>query len=130
MWDVKSNIMTTEEIFISNLLIAEFMGLEVLYGGFVHHKSAPARKVTKMKYHESWDWLMEVREKIKKTGNVYEFYIAWDNVDCKSRCEMTPALGYQFRTIYAYDESELTAVYTAIVQFTTTLKQHIKWLTL
>jgi len=43
-----------------NLKIAEFMGLDVLYGNSVHHESVLSTQVTIMKYHYSWDWLMPV----------------------------------------------------------------------
>ena len=36
-----------------NLKIAEFMGLDVLYGNSVHHESVLSTQVTIMKYHYS-----------------------------------------------------------------------------
>ena len=47
-----------------NVIIAEFMELDVLYENMVHYESCLKTQVTTMKYHTSWDWLMPVIGKI------------------------------------------------------------------
>ena len=51
-----------------NNLIAEFMGYEVLYrpysNGFIELSETELCDVDDLQYHESWDWLMPVSQKI------------------------------------------------------------------
>ena len=58
--------MTTE----NNKLIAEFMGLEILYrpysNGFIEISDTELCDVDDLMYHTSWDWLMPVVEKIEE----------------------------------------------------------------
>ena len=63
----------------NNILIAEFMGLDVLYGNMVRHETAKTGiedilTVTIMKYGSSWDWLIPVLRKVFKTMNGQEKY--------------------------------------------------------
>ncbi len=50
-----------------NKLIAEFMGLEVLYrpnsNGFIEISDTELCDVDDLEYHTSWDWLMPVIDK-------------------------------------------------------------------
>ncbi|MFA8451775.1 MAG: hypothetical protein ACEPOW_13860 [Bacteroidales bacterium] len=64
------------EVTKKNILIANFMGLDVLYGYMVSHESAPNNKVTTMKYHSSWGWLMPVVMKISSIGECGSLYEA------------------------------------------------------
>ena len=65
--------MKTEEIIQNNKLIAEFMNLDVLYNKYVHHETALINKVTLMKYHSYWDWLMSVIKKVRDLNYNSEF---------------------------------------------------------
>lgn len=63
-------------------LIAEFLGLDVLYGNKVSHKSTKTGLVTTMKYHTSWDWLMPVVKQIKNLNREYKrHYNHIDKID-------------------------------------------------
>ena len=55
----------------NNKLIAEFMGLNLHQGVWRKSTLATERKICKedaLKYHEDWNWLMEVVEKIESLG--------------------------------------------------------------
>lgn len=55
-----------------NELIAQFMGFRLdgveYEHRFAHHPDKGAMLINRMKYHESWDWLMPVVEKIDRLG--------------------------------------------------------------
>jgi hypothetical protein len=67
----------------NNKLIAEFMGMELGDDKTMYFDDAenlhPPTPIDQLKYHESWDWLMPVVEKINNTkdsfGNKYDFQI-------------------------------------------------------
>ena len=103
---------TTEE---NNRLIAEFEGYKVDYGFdkkgvlFAGHHI----RLNQLRYHESWDWLMPVVEKIenlepntrldisRKVNGVHLVDI-WQGLYCRS-------------TAYSKDKKEAT--YQAVIQF-------------
>ena len=58
----------------NNKIIAEFMGKDVLYETHVQHETASKLKVTSMKYHSDWGWLMEVVHKI----TILEEFQEWE----------------------------------------------------
>mgnify|MGYP003120615090 FL=1 len=79
-----------------NKLIAEFMGLEVLYrpnsNGFIEISDTELCDVDDLEYHTSWNWLMPIIEKIgidyfhtlsSTIEMLAEYYYkdAWDNQD-------------------------------------------------
>jgi hypothetical protein len=65
-----------------NKIIAEFMGLEVLYrpnsNGFIEISDTELCDVDDLMYHKSWDWLMPVIQKIMDisffNGDPEDFY--------------------------------------------------------
>ena len=65
----------------NNKLIAEFMGLNLHQGVWRKSTLATERKICKedaLKYHEDWNWLMVVVEKIESLG--YKIDISkWEN---------------------------------------------------
>jgi len=73
-----------------NKLIAEFMGLEVLYrpnsNGFIEISDTELCDVDDLIYHTSWDWLMPVVSKCFKTGDDTH---QWDNImDAMFTCDI------------------------------------------
>ena len=60
--------MTTEQIIEGNQLIAEFEGCATQMHLTEHPKTGEYTDPSEFEYHESWDWLMPVVEKINTTG--------------------------------------------------------------
>jgi hypothetical protein len=92
-----------------NELIAEFMGFPLTkksrtFSGTGHDIEIPFMR---WKYHESWDWLMPVVEKIEHEGYEVDIY--------KNCCEIPT--GDMIRTVEA---SKIEATHKAVVEF-------IKW---
>jgi len=59
----------------SNRLVAEFMGFETYEGNghkMVRYSDDNERTLQDTHYHTSWDWLMEVVQKIEKIEGVYD----------------------------------------------------------
>ena len=99
--------MTNEEIKENNVLIAEFMGLKVdkVWESTLTPYFIDGR-YTNLRYNQSWDWLMEVVEKI------------WNIIGNRS------SLWYfevsENETIYSnreYDGNNLLDCYSAVVNF-------------
>ena len=109
--------MTQQEIIDNNRLIAEFMGLDVLYENRVHHDSASKGKVTIMKYHSSWDWLMPVVEKIESTDLFEDFRIEPFQVVVRAYESTDNKL---YKIIECKPKTKLEAIYKAVIEF-------IKW---
>ena len=69
------------DIDMSNILIAEFMGIENTNG--LVFQDANTKEFHSIKYHSSWDWLMPVVDKIEslrdENGNAYRFTIDMGN---------------------------------------------------
>lgn len=102
--------METENIIASNKLIAEFMGAvthktapgiilpyiksdEVWYGNntIPNEQRESAFKISELKYHSSWDWLMPV---VKKIGKMYEDLV-------KNAYETKTPISYEIHSTYA-----------------------------
>lgn len=91
-----------------NRLIAEFMGLDVLYDNMVKHETAEPNMVTLMKYHTSWDWLMPVVEKIEVLGHGVTIY--------RKGCQINDV----FCTVKGFNHlSKIGETYKAIIKFIT-----------
>ena len=110
---------TTTEIQESNRLIAEFMGLDVLYDKLVKHISVPGNMVTVMKYHESWDWIMPVVEKIEGLGFAVEISESYCCIKDGSSILIDFGGG---------DYTKLSATYKAVSSFIYYFNQNIKWI--
>ncbi len=88
-----------------NILIAEFMEIEQ----FVNQN--------KLEYHNSWDWLMPVVEKIESIG--YEFTIV------ESRCKVSNNTDHSIKELFYIEKIgiKIDNVYDAVIQF---IKQYNK----
>jgi hypothetical protein len=79
--------MTTNEIPEGNKLIAEFMGLPCppIYDDYSDDGENPTGRgfydAGELKYHSSWDWLMQVKTKIDNMDN-YEYDVIIWRADC------------------------------------------------
>lgn len=117
---MKNEVDTTE----NNKLIAEFMGglynnqarlslqsneIWLPYHGVCNYKNNNGKC---LKYHSSWDWLMEVVEKIESLG--HRVIIGFSG--SKNYCE----IGLNNFFIQIFEETKIEAVYQAVVEF-------IKW---
>lgn len=71
-----------------------------------------------MRYHELWEWVMPVVEKIEdcKKIDTYGFSVIIDNWQCKIKS----CLSGNYVSTVLHGESKITAVWRAVVQF-------IKW---
>jgi hypothetical protein len=97
----------TQEILSNNALIAEFMGMPESNNGLFSNVSKTYRP-SELKYHESWDWLMPVVEKI-------ESVIPDDSVVTIANNDCTiPFLADEF-DIEITGTSKIDAVYKAVV---------------
>ena len=97
----------------NNKLIAEFMGLNLHQGVWRKSTLATERKICKedaLKYHEDWNWLMIVVEKIESLG--YRIEIV------KHICRIY--LSNKETIIISENTPKIEAVYNAVVEF-------IKW---
>jgi hypothetical protein len=84
-----------------NKLIAEFMGSSFDYPHYPYPDD-------ELRFHESWDWLMPVVEKIEEE---YEVSILGDE------CEIS-TMGYRVsRIVLVQDSNKLNSVYKAMVEF-------------
>ena len=119
--------MTQEEIIKGNSLIAKFMGYtsadELFYsehkGMYFYNLKGGIIKITRTRFHVSYDWLMRVVEKIESLGvsSDFHYYAA-------TKMYSTVFLGYQDK-LSVYDHSnmkptKIDSLYNACVEF-------IKW---
>jgi hypothetical protein len=94
----------------ANKLIAEFMGDDVLYGQ-LDYCTDMAFPFDDLHFHESWDWLMPVVEKIESLG--YELIIA------ESRCKINHNTDHSIEEVINIDiiGSKIEATYQVVVEF-------------
>ena len=107
-----------ENIIENNKLIAEFMGFTVNFGfnkdGVLFH--GEHINLGKLKYHDRWDWLMEVVEKIeslptmKDNGNFF-FEIHQDSVTVFNSTRMDIIIEV------IGQESRINNTYQAVIEF-------------
>ena len=108
----------------SNKLIAEFMGYDISTiassGVEVVEFESKDTKVENLKYHESWDWLMPVVERINNThsdnyGNHYSFQIGngfvWVDPHMGSR------IFFSGNDVDHKDEPMISKVHRGVVEF-------------
>ena len=107
-----------------NKLIAEFMGYDISTiassGVEVVEFESKDTKVENLKYHESWDWLMPVVERINNThsdnyGNHYSFQIGngfvWVDPHMGSR------IFFSGNDVDHKDEPMISKVHRGVVEF-------------
>ena len=99
----------------NNKLIAEFMGMELGDDKTMYYDDAenlhPPTRVNELKYHESWDWLMPVVEKIESLG--YEFFIVEDRIKIAHNTDDSIDTIINF----TLGGSKKDATYKAVVEF-------------
>jgi predicted TIM-barrel fold metal-dependent hydrolase len=96
----------------NNELIAEFMGLpltkqELEFSGDRKFKTVPFQK---WKYHESWDWLMPVVEKIESLGFIFTIHSDAGYIGKHWYKGNIPHFGN-------VSENKITATYNVVIQF-------------
>ena len=103
----------------NNKLIAEFMGVKSYeasgYTNFVYSEDNDRTEVD-LSYHDSWDWLMPVVEKIESLG--YELIIT------ESRCKINHNTDHSIEEVLHLEliGSKIEATYQAVVEFINQLK--------
>ena len=104
-----------------NKLIAEFMGLNLHQGIWRKSTLATERKICKedaLKYHEDWNWLMVVVEKIESIEyGIYQVDILQEGCKILERCRLL--IDNRVGKLES-DTTKIESVYLACVEF-------IKW---
>jgi len=99
-----------------NKLIAEFMGATLhKNGGYQHYSMPKYVKPELMEYHDSWDWIMPVIEKIEDIG--FEVVIG------RISCNVNEILGRDkpiVSMVCGNISKKLYLIFTTVVKF-------IKW---
>ena len=102
----------TQEQIKNNSIIAEFMGF-IFYddeGKYYHVEEGYFLCIpNELKYHESWDWLMPVVERIESLGNKVSISEAY--------CDIYSHRCISFCDIGGGDYTKLSATYEAVLQF-------------
>ena len=94
----------------SNKLIAEFMGLETSNG--LVFQDANTKEFHSIKYHESWDWLMPVVEKIESLG--YTFEKNFQRIDKDWQCLIVKGNDILYQE---FNTDSRIACYQVVVEF-------------
>jgi hypothetical protein len=114
-----------------NRMIAEFMGIveSSIDGQFYTKKSSEGfgvGELVSLKYHESWDWLMPVVEKIRKIncydrGDIFnvQFIISNDRIEFYQS-------GYTKKESYWYQNNGIESVYNAVIGCITMYNNELK----
>lgn len=130
----------SNDITNSNKIIAQFMGatvdkigrwkipnVSIPYQGFEEFGDCePCLKFNnecydwEMKYHNSWDWLMPVIDKIELEG--YYISITKSNITCCKDFGISPIFSYYFKE-YEKPMTKLYATWFAVIEF---IKSHDK----
>ena len=100
-----------------NKLIAEFMGLEFSKGEYYRplYNSGDWIPENELQYHESWDWLMPVVEKIFSLGYHYEIKPRYMMIKERTSLHwMSCEANFKGQT---YNKSQIEIVYNAVVEF-------------
>ena len=132
--------LTDKEILENNQLIANFGGakydkdtnfpihpddLWLPIHGIVNYKTIKNGKT--IHYHDSFDWLMPVVEKIGKLNCIDEIDIHYDSVAKGNYVTITPAFRDSFNMISTrIYEKQIDAIYDAVIQFIQWYNQHTK----
>ena len=102
----------------NNKLIVEFLEWDVL-NDMAYSKITKGKwvELNKLKFHTSWDWLMQVVEKIESI-KIETYKVRVDiYFNC---CQINPTHWEQLISIYGNKETKIEAVYNACIEF-------IKW---
>lgn len=122
----------------NNTLIAEFLGANSSYEnefGEIFLKDIPnpegggtmILRITRLKYHLDWNWLMQVVEKIEKTKRSIWSKNTFPCVTIKSICCNIQFHGNYIEKICdIVRPSKIEAVYTACVEFINWYNKNIK----
>ena len=102
--------MRYEELIENNKLIAEFMGYTPNEYG-VYQTPHGKYHLDHFSFHSSWDWLMDVVEKIESLG--YEFFIVEDRVKIAHNTDHSTETIIDF----TLGGSKRDATYNAVVKF-------------
>ena len=102
--------LTEQEILEGNKLIAEFLGIEKkIYGetGITYYIDNIPYQLFKLKYHSSWDWLMNIVEKCEsiKVCNKGGFAFIITGTMC------------QWDSVTYIGKTKIEAVWKAVVEF-------------
>lgn len=104
-----------------NKMIAEFLG--IIPNVFDKEQYISSKwpnklyaKPYEMEYHTSWDWLMQVVEKIERLG--YDSRICGNNSDGGFLCDFVDAENNETACAVSYG-SKIEAVYSAVTDFIT-----------
>ena len=101
----------------NNKLIAEFLGYidnGCSEDGFLIHPITNYDvEISSLKYHEDWNWLIEVVEKIESLNYVFEIKITWCRI---KQIENGNVIVLRWEE----DKTKIEAVYNVCVEF-------IKW---
>ena len=101
----------------NNKLIAEFLGYidnGCSEDGFLIHPITNYDvEISSLKYHEDWNWLIEVVEKIESLNYVFEIKITWCRI---KQIENGNVIVLRWEE----DKTKIEAVYNTVVEF-------IKW---
>ena len=102
----------------NNKLIAEFMGLNLHQGVWRKSTLATERKICKedaLKYHEDWNWLMVVVEKIESIEyGIYQVDILQEGCKILERCRLL--IDNRVGKLES-DTTKIESVYLACVEF-------------
>lgn len=91
-----------KEIIEKNRVIAEFMGLAKEGDCYLSIKHDFVGTPNYLKYHTSWDWLMQVVEKIESMGHCVDIYNKVCIIPHLKKC---------------IADTKIKAVYAAVTQF-------------
>ena len=132
--------LTDKEILEYNQLIANFRGakydkdtnfpihpdnLWLPIHGVVNYKTIRNGKI--IRYHNSFEWIMDIVEQIEKLDLIDEFNICYDSVAKGHIVSITPAFKDAFNTIHTeVYEKKIDAIYDAVIQFIKWYNQNIK----
>jgi len=93
--------------------------------GVVNYKTIRIGKI--IRYHNSFEWIMDIVEQIEKLDLIDEFNICYDSVAKGHIVSITPAFRDTFNTIRTeVYEKKIDAIYDAVIQFIKWYNQNIK----
>ena len=111
--------MTKEEKIIEgNAKIAEFMGIKVLPAGYISRNLENNEKqADDLKYHSSWNWLMQVVEKIENIKNESEGFLFCFGIGRDFCVIKHNTITQDHISVYSEHNSKILSVFACIVRF-------------